>query len=274
MAASNPPPNPAEMLHGEAALRMQIGATRFNADWKHPEHRTRRLLAEFIGTAGLTFVLSAGAAILSLYAGRPLHPFEAAFILSAISALWLVVAVYSLGDISAHFNPAMTLAFTLRGDMGWPMCGAYVTVQLLAAVAGSLLAREPYHWLGDLGGPEALMDETFTRRMGGHDIDAAEGEALFDWLDGVRPVRGISLVSEAVTEEGRAVFERARCAECHAGAGLTTNGIESVRPGSEAVKTPTLLGVGTRSRLLHLRPIESNDHAHVAASRVIDFGTE
>ncbi len=150
MAASNPPPNPAEMLHGEAALRMQIGATRFNADWKNPEHRTRRLLAEFIGTAGLTFVLSAGAAVLALYAGRPLHPFEAAFILSAISALWLVVAVYSLGDISAHFNPAMTLAFTLRGDMGWPMCGAYVTVQLLAAVAGSLLARAFFGIEGNL----------------------------------------------------------------------------------------------------------------------------
>jgi len=83
---------PMDALHGQAALRSQIGETRFNADWKNPQHRMRRLLAEFIGTAGLTFVLSAGAAILALYAGRPLHPFEAAFILSGYKGVevWLL----------------------------------------------------------------------------------------------------------------------------------------------------------------------------------------
>ena len=154
-----PPSNPSPVLHGEAALQRQIGAERFNADWKNPQHRARRLLAEFIGTGGLCFVLSGGAAVLALYAGRPLHPFEAAFILSAVSALWLVAAVYALGDISAHFNPAMTLAFTVRGDMGWPMCGAYIAVQLLAAVAGSMLARGFFGIEGNLAAtqPQAGM---------------------------------------------------------------------------------------------------------------------
>jgi aquaporin Z len=62
-------------------------------------------------------------------------------VLSAVSALWLVVAVYFLGDISAHFNPATTLAFALRRDMGWVMAGAYWAVQFAAAICGSLLAR-------------------------------------------------------------------------------------------------------------------------------------
>lgn len=137
-------------LSGEAALALQVGQQRFNADWKSPEHRLRRLLAEFIGTAGLTFVLSAGAAILVLYGGIKVEPIIAAFILSAISALWLVVAIYFLGDISSHFNPAMTFAFTLRGDMGWAMCGAYVVVQLIAATAGSLLARAFFGIEGNL----------------------------------------------------------------------------------------------------------------------------
>jgi glycerol uptake facilitator-like aquaporin len=100
----------------------------------------RRLISEFIGTSGLTFVLSGGAAILAGYGGATLAPFQYAFILSAISALWLVAAVYFLGDISAHFNPAMTLAFALRGDMGWPMAVVYFGVQYLAASCGSLLA--------------------------------------------------------------------------------------------------------------------------------------
>jgi len=49
--------------------------------------------------------------------------------------------VYLLGDISAHFNPATTLAFALRRDMHWVMAGAYWIVQFAAAVCGSLLAR-------------------------------------------------------------------------------------------------------------------------------------
>ena len=139
-----------KQLSGEAALAMQIGQTRFNADWRSPEHRFRRLLSEFIGTAGLTFVLSGGAAILTLYGGVKMEPLIGAFVLSAISSLWLVVAIYFLGDISSHFNPAMTFAFATRGDMGWPMAIAYMAVQLVAAAAGSFLARAFFGIEGNL----------------------------------------------------------------------------------------------------------------------------
>jgi glycerol uptake facilitator-like aquaporin len=91
--------------------------------------------------AGLTFILSGGAAILVRYGGHPLQPWQTVLVLSAVSALWLVVAVFFLGDISAHFNPATTLAFALRGDMGWVMAGVYWVVQFGAAACGSLLAR-------------------------------------------------------------------------------------------------------------------------------------
>jgi glycerol uptake facilitator-like aquaporin len=132
---------PTDVPHGEQALIASIGGPRYFADWTRPDHRLRRLLSEFIGVSGLTFVLSGGAAILALYGGGPVAAWQAAFVLSAVSALWLVVAVYFLGGISTHFNPAMTLAFAVRGDMGWPMAGVYVVVQLAAAAAGSLLAR-------------------------------------------------------------------------------------------------------------------------------------
>src|SRR5262249_59450709 len=91
--------------------------------------------------AGLTFVLSGGAAILARYGGHGLQPWQVVLVLSLVSALWLVVAVYFLGDISAHFNPATTLAFALRKDMGWVMAAAYWVVQFAAAICGSLLAR-------------------------------------------------------------------------------------------------------------------------------------
>jgi glycerol uptake facilitator-like aquaporin len=126
---------------GKAALIASVGGQRGYADWTNQDHRFRRLLAEFIGVAGLTFVLSGGAAILALYGGRGLQTWQVIFVLSAVSALWLVVAVYFLGDISAHFNPATTLAFALRRDMDWMMAGAYWVVQFGAAICGSLLAR-------------------------------------------------------------------------------------------------------------------------------------
>ena len=135
---------------GRAALIASVGGQRGWADWANPEHRLRRLLAEFLGMAGLTFVLSGGAAILVRYGGRPLQPWQTVLVLSLVSALWLVVAVYFLGDISAHFNPAMTLAFALRRDMGWVMAGAYWIVQFAAAVCGSLLARAFFGPAGNL----------------------------------------------------------------------------------------------------------------------------
>jgi aquaporin Z len=137
-------------LVGRAALIASVGGQRGWADWSNPDHRLRRLLAEFIGMAGLTFILSGGAAILVRYGGQALQPWQTVLVLSAVSALWLVVAVFFLGDISAHFNPAMTLAFALRQDMGWAMAAVYWIVQFVAAACGSLLARAFFGIEGNL----------------------------------------------------------------------------------------------------------------------------
>ncbi len=135
---------------GKAALIASVGGGRSFADWTNPDHRLRRLMAEFIGMAGLTFILSGGAAILARYGGQGLQPWEIVLVLSAVSALWLLVAVYFLGDVSAHFNPATTLAFVLRRDMDWMMAGAYWVVQFAAAACGSLLARAFFGVAGNL----------------------------------------------------------------------------------------------------------------------------
>jgi len=134
---------------GKDALARSVG-NRFYASWTSNDHRARRLVSEFIGTSGLTFVLSGGAAVLAKYGGAQLKTFEFAFILSAVSALWLVAAVYFLGDISAHFNPAMTFAFTLRGDMGWAMACVYFAVQMVAAAIGSVVAAGLFGHGGNL----------------------------------------------------------------------------------------------------------------------------
>ena len=137
-------------LIGKAALIASVGGQRGFADWTNPDHRLRRLLAEFLGLAGLTFILSGCAAVLVRYGGHALQPWQAVLVHAAVAALWLVVAGYFLGDISAHFNPAMTLAFALRRDMGWVMAGYYWIVQFAAAASGSLLARAFFGPAGNL----------------------------------------------------------------------------------------------------------------------------
>jgi glycerol uptake facilitator-like aquaporin len=153
---------------GQGALEAATGP-RFTADWKSPQHRVRRLLAEFIGTAGLTFILSGGAAILASFGGADLAKYQYAFILSTVSALWLTAAVYFLGDISAHFNPAMTFAFALRKDMHWYMACVYVAVQFFAAAVGSLAARALFGAGGNLAA---------TIPAPGHELGAVGFEAI------------------------------------------------------------------------------------------------
>jgi aquaporin Z len=149
-------------LVGKAALAAEVGNRQFHASWTSNEHRMRRLLAEFIGMFGLMFILSGGAAVLAKYGGGDLDPYAVALILSAFSALWLMVAIFFLGDISAHFNPAMTFAFALRKDMDWTMAVAYWIVQCAAAIAGALLAKWMFGPLGNLAAtrpPEGLAWE-------------------------------------------------------------------------------------------------------------------
>jgi glycerol uptake facilitator-like aquaporin len=146
-------------LSGKSALIAEVGNRNFSASWTSAEHRMRRLLAEFIGTFGLMFVLSAGAAVLVKYGGGDPPSSVVALVLSAFAALWLMIAIFFLGDISSHFNPAMTLAFTLRGDMGWIMAAVYWVVQFAAAIAGAFVAKWFFGPLGNLAAtrpPEGL----------------------------------------------------------------------------------------------------------------------
>jgi aquaporin Z len=79
------------------------------------------------------------------------------FALALIAAGSEVVAVfmamiYALGDVSgAHFNPAVTLAFALRGDFPWIRVPGYWFVQLLGAVLASALLRLLFGMVADIG---------------------------------------------------------------------------------------------------------------------------
>ena len=101
---------------------------------------SRRLAAEALGTA-LLLAIVIGSGIM----GERLAGGNVAIALlgnTLATGAGLAVLITVLGPISgAHFNPAVTLAFALRSEIGWPRAGAYVAVQLVAGVVGVWLAH-------------------------------------------------------------------------------------------------------------------------------------
>jgi glycerol uptake facilitator-like aquaporin len=101
---------------------------------------SRRLLAEGIGTLLLlATVVGSGVMGVRLAQGN-----DAIALLANAGATAgvLYVLIVLFGPISgAHFNPAVTLAMRLRGELTTPEALAYVAVQVVAAIAGVLLAH-------------------------------------------------------------------------------------------------------------------------------------
>ena len=99
-----------------------------------------RLAAEALGTA-LLLAIVIGSGIM----GQRLAGGNDAIALlgnTLATGAGLVVLITVLGPISgAHFNPAVTLAFAIRREIGWRLAAAYVAVQFVAAVAGVWLAH-------------------------------------------------------------------------------------------------------------------------------------
>ncbi len=105
-----------------------------------PADLPRRLAAEALGTAFLLAVV-VGSGIMgeSLAGGN-----TAIALLGNTIATGAILAVLILifGPLSgAHFNPAVTLAFTLRGELEKRTALTYIAVQLVGGLAGVLIAH-------------------------------------------------------------------------------------------------------------------------------------
>ena len=102
--------------------------------------RSRRLLAEAIGT-GLLLATVVGSGIM----GANLAGGNMALALLANTlptGAIMVVLILIFGPVSgAHFNPAVSLVFAMRGELPLRDLPPYVTVQVAGAVAGVWLAH-------------------------------------------------------------------------------------------------------------------------------------
>ncbi len=101
---------------------------------------TRKLAAEFLGTAGLLMVV-VGSGIM----GERLADGNAAVALlanSVATGAGMIVLIYSLENISgAHFNPAVTITATVNRNIGAGLGFAYLVTQFLGAGVGVVVAN-------------------------------------------------------------------------------------------------------------------------------------
>jgi glycerol uptake facilitator-like aquaporin len=96
---------------------------------------TQRAVSEFLGTAFLlATVIGSGVMAQRLAGGNG----ALALLCNTLpTGAILTVLILIFGPVSgAHFNPAVTLAFTLRGELPWPIAATYVVTQICGAVVG------------------------------------------------------------------------------------------------------------------------------------------
>ena len=117
----------------------------------------QKLGAEFIGTAGLLATVI-GSGIM----GETLAGGNVAIALlgnTIATGAILVVLIWVFGPISgAHFNPAVTIAFLVKGEISARDAAIFIVVQVLGALVGMLVA----HGMFDL----ALIQESTKVRTG------------------------------------------------------------------------------------------------------------
>jgi aquaporin Z len=113
-------------------LQLEFGDRK---DFDDPRKEWRRLFSELLGTFAL---------VLAAAGGGLLHAKGQISLAAAVVApgLMVMAIILFMGAVSgAHLNPAVSLAFALRGDFPWKRVPGYIVTQLIGATLACLFLR-------------------------------------------------------------------------------------------------------------------------------------
>jgi len=100
-------------------------------DFADPSQEWRRLFSELLGTFFLVLVAAGGGMIGQAFPNTVSR--SAAVVAPGLMVLAIILF---MGKVSgAHLNPAVSIAFALRGDFPWRRVPGYVVVQLACGSA-------------------------------------------------------------------------------------------------------------------------------------------
>jgi aquaporin Z len=105
-------------------------------DFWDDRYEGRRLFSEVLGTFFLVLVAVGGGMVNARFGGHAV-PYSARVV---APALMVMAIILFMGAVSgAHLNPAVSIAFALRGDFPWKRVPMYLVAQFAGAVLASLL---------------------------------------------------------------------------------------------------------------------------------------
>ncbi len=108
------------------------------ADFQDPNQEWRRLFSEFYGTFLLVLVAAGGGMMSQAFPNTISR--SAAVVAPGLMVMGIILF---MGKVSgAHLNPAVSVAFALRGDFPWRRVPGYIFVQLLGATLACLFLRQ------------------------------------------------------------------------------------------------------------------------------------
>jgi aquaporin Z len=105
-------------------------------DFWDDRYEGRRLFSEVLGTFFLVLVAVGGGMVNARFGGHAV-PYSARVV---APALMVMAIILFMGAVSgAHLNPAVSIAFALRGDFPWKRVPMYLVAQFAGAVLATLL---------------------------------------------------------------------------------------------------------------------------------------
>jgi cytochrome c553 len=156
------------------------------------------------------------------------------------------------GHIIFHANAGGFLACASchaeGGDDGHTWTFQNMGPRRTPSLLGTVKGTEPFHWDGDQRDLRMLVDNVFTQRMSGPQVDDQQLDALGGWVFALPPPAKLQTETEAVVR-GKKLFD-ARCTTCHDGPMLTNNRTVDVGTG-KALQVPSLVGVAWRAPFIH-----------------------
>src|SRR5260370_29947288 len=106
-------------------------------DFQNPDQEWRRLFSELYGTFLLVMVAAGGGMMSQAFPSTISRT-------AAVVAPGLMVmgVIMFMGKVSgAHLNPAVSVAFALRGDFPWRRVPGYIVAQLIGATLAALFLQ-------------------------------------------------------------------------------------------------------------------------------------
>jgi hypothetical protein len=120
------------------------------------------------------------------------------------------------------------------------------------SLRGTIAGTAPYHWPGDEANLDVLVNDVYTQRMSGAQLNTDQMTAITGWAQSVAAPAAPSWIDLGAAARGQVLFESPSvgCATCHSGPKLTNNQTMDVGTGG-AFQVPPLVGVGWRAPFMH-----------------------